>query len=160
PLPTGPQTWQIGVVRVGGDAINVNGGSVVANGNFSVAPGTITRSDATTWGAAGFAPGQQVTLARGLPDYTVSVAPNATRDTITRASGSWLAEGFVAGQTITVAGAGGNNGTYTIAPGGVTATTLKLTVSNTVNVEGPETKSISAIGGQFIVSGISDDGKS
>lgn len=52
----------------------------------------------------------------------------ATGDTITRATGSWLAEGFAVGDTITVTGAtasaGANNITFIVA--GVSATVLTL----------------------------------
>jgi hypothetical protein len=47
--------------------------------------------------------------------------------------GSWLTDGYKVGDTITVNGTVHNNGTYTIA--GVTATTLTLTVSQTVTAE-------------------------
>ncbi|HYW81155.1 MAG TPA: hypothetical protein VE890_16350, partial [Thermoguttaceae bacterium] len=50
---------------------------------------------------------------------------DANPDTITRNAGDWTAEGFRAGQEITIAGAAANNGTYTIDS--VTATVLTLT---------------------------------
>ena len=40
--------------------------------------------------------------------------------------GDWIADGFQAGQTINVAGAGGNNGNFVIAAGGASASTLVL----------------------------------
>ncbi len=60
---------------------------------------------------------------------TLTFADNAssqtdTRDTITRDSGSWVTDGFRAGQKITIEGSVGNDGTYTIAE--VTASTLTL----------------------------------
>ena len=55
----------------------------------------------------------------------VSTAQVAAADTITRNTGDWLADGFLAGQTITVANAGVNSGTYQI--GSVSADTLTLT---------------------------------
>lgn len=48
----------------------------------------------------------------------------ASGDTITRSTGSWIADGFRAGQTITVAGSVSNNVTGAIT--GVTATVLTL----------------------------------
>lgn len=48
----------------------------------------------------------------------------ATGDTITRSAGSWVADGFRVGQTITVAGSASNNVTGAIA--GVTSTVLTL----------------------------------
>ncbi|MEO1591091.1 MAG: hypothetical protein AAFU71_07345, partial [Cyanobacteria bacterium J06632_22] len=47
-------------------------------------------------------------------------------DTITRASGSWIAEGFRPGQTIQVSGTGSNDGEYRVAD--VTATQLSIAV--------------------------------
>src|SRR5439155_26905883 len=125
-----------GVVRIGGDAINVLGGSQVVNGSMTVgapvaadlAPagttGKITRTDAKTWFDDGFAAGQQVTLTGGFKPATLAFARNGGGDTITRShGGNWISDGFYAGQTITVAGAGNNNGQYTIKAGGVSAST-------------------------------------
>ena len=42
--------------------------------------------------------------------------------------GSWASAGYAAGQSITVAGAGSNNGTYTIATDGVSASTQRGSV--------------------------------
>ena len=49
---------------------------------------------------------------------------DATGGTITRAVGSWVADGFEVDDEITISGAGSNNGTYTVS--GVTATSLSL----------------------------------
>ena len=63
-------------------------------------------------------------------------APNAGGDTITRASGNWVTDGFMAGQTITISGAGSDSGTYIIAAGGVSPTKLTLTATPTHLVAG------------------------
>ncbi|MCC6474997.1 MAG: OmpA family protein, partial [Burkholderiales bacterium] len=55
---------------------------------------------------------------------------DANPDTITRSAGSWVEEGFLSGQRITVSGAGANDGSYAIA--NVTATELRL--SNSANL--------------------------
>jgi len=61
-----------------------------------------------------------------MTDLTLAFSLNgAGADTISRSIGSWVDEGFLAGQTITVTGAGGNNGTYEII--GISADTLSLT---------------------------------
>src|SRR5262249_55481940 len=49
----------------------------------------------------------------------------AAGNTITRATGSWLDEGFASGQVITVRGTAANDGTYTITA--ATAGTLTVT---------------------------------
>src|SRR5262249_9981146 len=65
-LPAGSQTWTIGVVRVGGDNINVTGASDVVNGTFNiVAPNMISRASGD-WKADGFVVNQQVTLTGGV----------------------------------------------------------------------------------------------
>ncbi|MYM61955.1 LEPR-XLL domain-containing protein [Pseudomaricurvus sp. HS19] len=71
------------------------------------------------------------------PDARMNGAPALTfthfdgaGDTISRAEGSWVADGFVAGQTIAVRDAGGFNGNYTVA--GVTASTLTLSAADSV----------------------------
>jgi hypothetical protein len=60
-------------------------------------------------------------------------------DTITRTAGTgtFVSEGFVAGQLITVTGTVSNNGTYTIATGGVTPTVITLVAGDTLVAEGP-----------------------
>ena len=56
----------------------------------------------------------------GQPSLTFAAAD----DTVTRSRGSWLADGFRVGDTVTVSGTVGNDGTYTVA--GVTALVLDL----------------------------------
>jgi hypothetical protein len=59
----------------------------------------------------------------GSPSLTFAEV-GASGDTITRASGSWIADGFVQGDTIVITGTSGNNITAVLA--GVTATVLTL----------------------------------
>ncbi len=112
------------------------------------APDKITRSSGS-WIDDGFLPGQTITVGGAganngsyrvesltdteitlvaydrLADQTVaSGATVSSGDTITRDSGSWIADGFKAGQIITVGNAGANNGSYEIAA--VTKTLLTL----------------------------------
>lgn len=58
----------------------------------------------------------------GTPQLTFSTT--ASPDTITRNEGSWLADGFVVGDVITVAGSTSNDGEYVVAA--VTALTLTV----------------------------------
>src|SRR6185503_20619561 len=58
-------------------------------------------------------------------EISVTFGNDGTHDTITRAAGDFAADGFVAGQTINVTGAGGNNGDFTIFS--VSANQLVLT---------------------------------
>jgi hypothetical protein len=64
---------------------------------------------------------------------TVSFVETDGVFTITRNSGSWVAEGFLAGQTIVVEGAGENSGTYTVTL--ATATVLTLSPDDTLAVK-------------------------
>jgi hypothetical protein len=69
----------------------------------------------------------------GSPTLTFAEV-GATGDTITRSSGSFIADGFAAGDTITVAGSAGNNVTGVVA----TVAALVLTLDTTDLVaEGP-----------------------
>lgn len=67
----------------------------------------------------------------GDPDLTFA---DADPDTITRAAGSWITDGFEAGMLITVDSAS-NDGTFTIAS--LTATVITLIGSDTLVAEGP-----------------------
>lgn len=62
----------------------------------------------------------------GTPTLTF-LEVGATSDTITRSSGSFIADGFVAGDTITVAGSAGNNVTGVVATVGALVLTLDTT---------------------------------
>jgi hypothetical protein len=114
-----------------------------ANGTYTVTEtntGTISRTDGKSWLASDFVVEGIVTVGSLLSGITF--ARSSTGDTITRARGSWIADGFLAGQDITVRGTATNDLTYTLAA--VTATTLTLTVSDTVTAEGPESVTISS----------------
>ena len=65
-----------------------------------------------------------VTIPMGETLTFVAEVPSSTPATITRSTGNWESDGFVAGQQITVTDAGAANGTYTIAS--VTATVITL----------------------------------
>lgn len=74
------------------------------------------------------------------PDCELTGNPNltfadASPDTITRAAGSFITDGFKAGMTITVAGSTSNNGTYTVATVG--ALVLTLDPGDALAAEGP-----------------------
>lgn len=58
---------------------------------------------------------------------------NANPDTIVRASGSWVTDGVVSGDVITIAGSTLNNGTYTVAS--VAALTLTLIATDSLTAE-------------------------
>jgi hypothetical protein len=68
---------------------------------------------------------------------TLTFAEAGANDTITASSGSFITDGFLAGQTITVTGTTSNNGVFTINAGGVTATVLTLSGSDDLADEGP-----------------------
>jgi hypothetical protein len=69
----------------------------------------------------------------GSPTLTFTEV-GATGDTITRSSGSWIADGFAVGMIVTIAGSASNNITGAIA--GLTATVLTLGTTDLVD-EGP-----------------------
>jgi len=60
---------------------------------------------------------------------------NANPDTITRSTGSFVTDGYSAGMTVTVLGSASNDGTYTVAAGGVAATTLTLEGTDSLTAE-------------------------
>jgi hypothetical protein len=66
---------------------------------------------------------------------TVFAAVNSNPDTITRTSGSFVTDGFIPGQKITMSGwaNAGNNATFSIAQ--VAANTLTLVAANTLTAE-------------------------
>src|SRR5262249_37337414 len=126
-----PLVQSVAIIRIGGDEIDVNGsseivvGSTTNNTGMTVAApingvdptGTaarITRTDGKTWDKdSGFAVGQQITITGEWSFPAVTFARNAAGDTITRASGSWLDDGFGAGQTILLSGTTSTNGNLT-----------------------------------------------
>src|SRR5262249_43385856 len=122
---------------------------------------TITRVGGS-WLTDGFRPGQTITVNKGgslnngtftidsvnALVITLSAADSLTNegpansytvtgpDTITRAAGSWITDGFAAGGSITVSkGGSSNNGTFTV--GSVEATVLTLDPTDSLNDEGP-----------------------
>ena len=75
-----------------------------------------------------------------LVEYEISVTDDMTfadagPDTITRASGSWITDGFVAYDQVNVSGSASNDGTYIVAS--VAATVLTLDAAETLANEGP-----------------------
>ena len=79
----------------------------------------------------------------GLVEHSaVTVSVTFTKhdagDRITRSSGSWLADGFKAGDVINISETGNNNSSFRIA--GITDSTLTLTVKNSVTAETVDAK--------------------
>jgi hypothetical protein len=60
---------------------------------------------------------------------------SASPDTIDTAAGDFVAAGFVAGDEIVVSGSDSNDGVYTIAAGGVSASTIELTTNLSLTTE-------------------------
>lgn len=86
----------------------------------------------------------------GAPALTFAEV-GASGDTITRAAGSWLADGFVAGDTITVTGTASNNITGAIASLSATVITLGTTdlvaeVTSAATVVGAPTLTFAEVG--------------
>src|SRR5262249_5233398 len=116
-----------------------------ANGSHTVKEwntGTITRTDGKSWSDSFFSVEGLITLGKPLAGLTF--ARGAAGDTISRASGDWATDGFIARQLIYVSGTPGNNGVFTIAGVSANHKTLVLTAVNALNPEGPETATISA----------------
>ena len=68
---------------------------------------------------------------QGAPNISFTDVADPDPDTIARTDGgSWITDGFAAGMTIRIGGAGGNNGDYTI--GSLTASTITLAAGETV----------------------------
>src|SRR5262249_38338281 len=95
----------IGVVRIGGDAISINGAASVFNGTFNLAVGKITRTDLKTWnGDFHFAIGQQISLNTGTFD------PNSFQTIGGQSVGNFIGGQFVVtgfadgGKTLLVTG--------------------------------------------------------
>jgi hypothetical protein len=82
-----------------------------------------------------------------VPDVAETLTFTTGPDVITRSSGtSFITEGFFDGQKIVVSGTASNDGTYTIAAGGVTASTI--TVEETLVAEGPITATTTMLRGR------------
>ncbi|MBU4319151.1 MAG: DUF4347 domain-containing protein, partial [Proteobacteria bacterium] len=102
------------------DASATADASAVGTGNTRLAPTQIQDNTDST-------------ITSGLSLTFADNAKADARDTLTRSSGSWLADGFKAGDTLTLSGDSGTNslnGTYTIA--GVTETFLTFTESTSL----------------------------
>jgi hypothetical protein len=92
--------------------------------------GTLTGNPTLTFQPLNY---QQVALS-GNP--TLTFTDNASGgDTIVRSSGSWAADGFQAGQTISVSGSAHNNGSYQIASVSPDGGTLTLTLNGVLTDE-------------------------
>lgn len=78
----------------------------------------------------------------GLATYSGSLAYNVAK-TITRVGGSFVTDGFIAGQDIKVQNSADNDGLYTIAGGGVA--TLVLTVVEDVVTEAATLSTVETI---------------
>ncbi|WP_456654689.1 hypothetical protein [Bradyrhizobium sp. JR3.5] len=127
-----------------GQQIHISGAGSNDN-TYTIADHGVTASTIVLTASAG-----SVT-AEGPEAKTINIVKdskgNPVPDTITRTDGgSWLSAGYKPGQQITVSGLGNNNGTYTIAANGVSASTLVLTVSGSLIPEGPDVKTISSQG--------------
>jgi hypothetical protein len=70
---------------------------------------------------------------------------NPSADTIVRSTGSFIDDGYLELMTIVVASSTSNNGTFTIAEGGVTATTLTLIPTDSLTDES-NTAGVSIVG--------------
>ena len=170
---------KVAIIRIGGDAINVNGTGETINGSFAdAAPvagdpaGTtdrLTRSGGSTWngtnpGDAAYAVGQQVAITGEFSFASVVFARNATGDTIARSSGSWTTDGFAAGQTIQLSGTTStngnltNNGAFTIASVSSDGKTLTLTAANTVVPTVGTEPATFMVTGNFLVTGFANGG--
>jgi hypothetical protein len=116
-LAVGQQVWISGVNNGPRTIESINGGTITLSGGLipttNVLGGTL---------AAVRIGGDTITLAG--PSFNGGVTTTAT--TITRAAGSWVADGFAAGQKIVLGG--GLAGTFAVT--GVTAATLTLTPLN------------------------------
>jgi hypothetical protein len=87
----------------------------------------------------------------GAPALTFAEV-GATGDTITRAAGSWLADGFVVGDTIVITGSGSNNITAVIASLSATVITLGsedlvAEVTSAASIVGYVTLTFAEVGG-------------
>lgn len=80
-------------------------------------------------------------VARSGGSVTLSVTfSSGTPGTLTRSTGSWITDGFVAGQTINVSGTASNNGNKTVSS--VTATVLTINEASTAETAANTTVSL------------------
>lgn len=71
-------------------------------------------------------------------------------DTLTRDAGSWLDEGFVVGQTVTLGGSASNNGDLTVT----VLTDLVMTVAEELTAEGSQTDLTMTAAGEALPTGL------
>jgi hypothetical protein len=131
----------VGGAVVAFSIVNATGGGetvspvVVVTDSSGVAHTTFTSGSLST-GAEGVTVNARV-VGNGetVSNTTISFA-NSDPDTITRADGgSFVTDGFEAGEQIRVAGSTSNDGYYTLAAGGVAANTLTLVNSDSLTTE-------------------------
>ncbi len=113
--------------------INFASSAVTFGSGFGVTINTTPAAVATTLTTAA-----QLT---GSPALTFATA--ITGDTITRSAGSWLTDGFQAGNTIKITGTAQNNSAFTVAS--LTATVLTLTISGQVQNETDASAQVQAV---------------
>ena len=138
-------------------------------------PATIARSTGN-WVNDGFMPGDEISVSGTLANngiYTIgsisldgtvlALEPGATNlapevasagnvaglATLTSSSGSWITDGFQAGQTIKVAGTSNNNGSYLIEGVSSDGTTLYLP-PNTLTSETSQSATVTATAGPLL----------
>ena len=129
-----PFTFDLPVVVLGVPA----DGALIFKHTFNAAMqlpsfGTGTTSDVRTLPTANA--DCQMWFWRTSNDLSVTFAEAGANDTITRASGSFITEGYGAGQSLRVRGSASNDGTYVIDS--LTATVLTLSAADDLANEGP-----------------------
>ncbi len=127
----GPDTIHRGAGSWIDDGFGVGGGVLIAGSASN--DGTYTL-DVVTDATITLDSGDAVT-AEGSEVITAAFV-DSDPDTITRAAGSFVDDGFVGGQQIVLTGTASNNATYTIDTGGVAAGTLTLVIGDAVTTEG------------------------
>jgi hypothetical protein len=133
----------------GGSALSFDSGV----GTFTIDTSKKRPGCSVYWANPGNYPGGAVTSG------TIGLDYDAATRTITRASGSFVTDGFVTGRTITVTKSTRNNGTYTLT--NVTALVLTVTenlVDETVGTSQVDSESATPVGtGALIFSHIDGD---
>jgi hypothetical protein len=110
----------------------VNGDTIFLHKTHTLANQTLAAGGATEIASH---PPRPITIhtttMQGAPDLAFSSVYGG-RDLITRSAGSWLSDGFLEGQTITVSGSGVNDGVYQIATISADGLTIGLSMKNTL----------------------------
>lgn len=127
----------------------INGGATVTAGGDINVTGDVDNNEllasTTTFADVENTVGAHVDGLAMTGNPMLTFTPNATGgDTIARAAGSWTADGFQAGQTITVTGSTGNDGAYTIASISADGSTLTLTQDGVLTAETHDGIAVSA----------------